>query len=69
MDKKLASNYINSVLYQLLLVVMPLIITPYTTHVLGLVVLNINTAKANLVKWFVLFGIMGIDIYGNREIA
>lgn len=48
---------------------MPLIITPYTTRVLGLVVLNINIAKANLVKWFVLFGIMGINIYGNREIA
>ncbi len=69
MNKKIVSNYFYSVLYQVLLVIIPLIITPYTTRVLGLTPLSINTATANVVQWFALFGMMGINIYGNREIA
>lgn len=69
MDKKLVKNYIYSVLYQLLLVITPFITTPYLTRVLGLELLSINTFTANLVQWFVLFGMMGVNTYGNREIA
>lgn len=53
----------------MLIVIMPLIVTPYTTRVIGINKLTINTNTTNLVQWFVLFGIMGINIYGNREIA
>ncbi len=69
MNKKLINNYFYSVLYQMLLVLIPLLITPYTTRVLGLTSLSINTGTANVVQWFALFGIMGINTYGNREIA
>ena len=69
MDKRLVKNYIYSVLYQLLLVITPFITTPYLTRVMGSEVLSINTWTANLAQWFVLFGIMGVNIYGNREIA
>ncbi|MFV0479685.1 MAG: polysaccharide biosynthesis C-terminal domain-containing protein [Anaerorhabdus sp.] len=69
MNKKIVSNYFYSVLYQLLLVIIPLIITPYTTRTLGLTALSVNTATANIVQWVALFGVMGISIYGNREIA
>ncbi|MCI5773028.1 MAG: oligosaccharide flippase family protein [Erysipelotrichaceae bacterium] len=69
MDNKLVKNYIYSVLYQMLLVITPFITTPYLTRVMGLEVLSINTWTANLAQWFVLFGIMGVNIYGNREIA
>lgn len=53
----------------MLIVIMPLIVTPYTTRVIGINKLTINTNTTNLVQWFVLFGIMGINVYGNREIA
>lgn len=69
MNKKIISNYFYSVLYQLLLVIIPLITLPYTTSRLGLTPLAINTATSNVVQWFALFGIMGINTYGNREIA
>lgn len=69
MERKIVKNYIYSVLYQILIIIMPLIITPYTTRVLGDYTLSINTATANTIQWFVLFGIMGINIYGNRQIA
>lgn len=69
MERKIVKNYIYSVIYQMLIVIMPLIVTPYTTRVIGINKLTINTNTTNLVQWFVLFGIMGINIYGNREIA
>ena len=69
MDKKIVKNYIYSNIYQLILVVTPLITTPYLTRAMGAEVLSINSWTANIVQWFVLFGIMGINKYGNREIA
>jgi O-antigen/teichoic acid export membrane protein len=48
---------------------MPLITVPYTTRVLGADLLGVNNFYASIVQWFVIFGIMGINIYGNRQIA
>jgi len=69
MEKKLVSNYLYSTIYQLFLVLIPIITVPYTTRVLGSTPLGINTLSASIVQWFVIFGIMGINMYGNREIA
>lgn len=69
MDRKLVKNYIFSVLYQLLSIVMPLITIPYTTRVLGLELLSINAATSAIIQIFVSFGLLGVAIYGNREIA
>ncbi len=69
MDKKLTKNYIYSVIYQLLIVVTPFITTPYLTRVMGSKMLSLNDLTGNYAQWFVLFGIMGVNIYGNREIA
>ena len=69
MDKKLVQNYIYNVLYQLLVLMTPFITTPYLTRVMGAEALSINSWTANLVQWFVLFGIMGVNTYGNKEIA
>lgn len=69
MEKKLTHNYLYSVIYQLLIVITPFITTPYLTRVMGITALSINDFTGNIVQWFVLFGIMGINIYGNREIA
>ena len=69
MDKKLVQNYIYSSLYQLLLVLMPFITIPYLTSRMGSEILSINSWTANIVQWFVLFGILGVNTYGNREIA
>lgn len=69
MDKKIVKNYIYSNLYQLLVVAAPFITTPYLTRVMGAEMLSVNSWTANIAQWFVLFGIMGVNIYGNREIA
>lgn len=69
MDKKLVQNYIYNVLYQMLVLLTPFITTPYLTRVMGAEALSINSWTANLVQWFVLFGIMGVNTYGNKEVA
>ena len=69
MDKKIFKNYIYSNIYQLLLVITPLITTPFLTRIMGAETLSINSWTANIVQWFVLFGIMGVNNYGNREIG
>ena len=69
MDKKILKNYIYSNIYQLLLVITPLITTPFLTRIMGSETLSINSWTANIVQWFVLFGIMGVNNYGNREIG
>ena len=69
MENKIIKNYIYSNIYQLLIVITPLITTPFLTRVMGAETLSINSWTANIVQWFVLFGIMGINNYGNREIG
>lgn len=69
MKNKLVSNYFYNILYQMLIVILPLIITPYTLRTLQVDALKINTNTTNIIQWFVIFGIMGVNLYGNREIA
>ncbi|MFI3284689.1 MAG: polysaccharide biosynthesis C-terminal domain-containing protein [Erysipelotrichaceae bacterium] len=69
MDKKLLSNYLYNILYQLVKVALPVIIVPYTMGHLGAETLGISDFAGNIANWFILFGVLGINIYGNREIA
>ena len=69
MDKKIIINYIYSTLYQLVKLVLPFFLVPYTMGHLGESVLGISDYANNIVAWFILFGLLGLDVYGKREIA
>ena len=69
MDKKLITNYLYNILYQLVKIVLPLVIVPYVMGHLGAGVLGISDFAGNIASWFILFGILGVNLYGNREIA
>lgn len=69
MDRKLITNYIYNILYQLVKIAMPIIIVPYTMGHLGETTLGISDFAANIASWFILFGILGANVYGNRQIA
>lgn len=69
MDRKIFVNYFYNTLYQVIAVLAPLIITPYTTRVIGETGLGINAFTGTIVQWFVIFGIMGIHNYGIRTIG
>ena len=69
MDKKIVSNYIYNILYQIAKNVLSIVIVPYVLGTLGESVLGISDFASNIASWFILFGVLGVNIYGNREIA
>lgn len=69
MDRKLIRNYIYNILYQLVKIVLPLVLLPYTLKHLTAPYLGISDFAGSIMNWFILFGILGVNTYGNREIA
>lgn len=67
--KSIAKNYIYNLIYQMLTIVLPLITTPYLSRVLGAEAIGIYGYTLSIVTYFVLFGSLGIAMYGQREIA
>lgn len=66
---KVIKNYLYNASYQILLMLAPLLTTPYVARVLGAQNNGINTYTNGWVTFFCLFGQLGITLYGNREIA
>lgn len=66
---KVIKNYLYNAGYQILLMLAPLLTTPYVSRVLGAHANGINTYTNGWVAFFCLFGQLGINLYGNREIA
>ena len=62
-------NYIYNLSYQILLVIIPLITTPYLSRVLGADGIGTISFAESIVSYFVLFGTFGITIFGQREIS
>lgn len=66
---KVIKNYLYNAGYQILLMLAPVITTPYVSRVLGAHNNGINTYTNGWVTFFYLVGQLGIALYGNREIA
>ena len=62
-------NYIYNTLYQITLLIVPLITMPYLTRIFSPNQLGLNTYTLSIVNYFVLFGLLGMQLYGNRQIA
>lgn len=62
-------NYLYNLSYQLLVIVLPIITTPYISRVLQVDGVGQYSVSAAIVNYFVLFGMLGISTYGNRQIA
>lgn len=66
---KIVHNYFYTVGYNILILLTPLITVPYISRVLGPTGVGINASTNSVITYFLLFGTVGITIYGNREIA
>lgn len=66
---KVIKNYLYNVIYQILLLLVPLITVPYISRVLGPELVGINSYTNSWMTFFMLVGQMGIALYGNREVA
>lgn len=69
MDKKLFRNYAYSSIYQILILFLPLILTPFLTRVLGAEAIGQYSYTRSVVTYFILFGTVGSNMYAQREIA
>ena len=69
MDKKLISNYFYHILYQIVRIILPIFSTPYIIKTVTPQYLGINDFAGNILNWFLIFGVLGVNIYGNRQIA
>ena len=67
--KSITRNYIYNVLYQVLVIIVPLITTPYLSRVLGAEKIGIYSYTLSITTYFILFGSLGVAMYGQREIA
>ncbi|WP_317914263.1 oligosaccharide flippase family protein [Carnobacterium maltaromaticum] len=69
MKNKMVSNYIYSIIYQLLITIIPIITLPYTSRVLGDKMIGIDASVMAVVQLFVIFCVLNVANYGSRAIA
>lgn len=69
MKSSVTKNYIYNLVYQILTLIFPLITTPYISRVLGAENIGIYSYTISISTYFILFGSLGISLYGQREIA
>ncbi|MGL5616059.1 MAG: flippase [Sarcina sp.] len=66
---KLIKNFIYNQIYQLFIVLAPIITVPYVSRVLGKSGVGLFAYSSSYAQYFVLLGMLGIDLYGSRQIA
>lgn len=64
-----AKNYIYNVFYQILILILPIITVPYISRVLGSYGVGLYAYTNSIAQYFILFGTIGVSLYGNRAIA
>lgn len=62
-------NFIYNLAYQILVMVLPLITTPYIARVIGPEGVGVQSYTYSVANYFVLFAVLGINNHGNRSIA
>lgn len=66
---KVKVNFIYNMLYQLLILIIPFLTTPYIARVIGAEGTGVYSYTYSIVSYFMMFAALGIGTYGNREIA
>ena len=69
MRRSIKTNYIYNLAHQVISIILPLITTPYISRMLGSNGVGIYSYAMSITTYFILFGTLGISLYGQREIA
>lgn len=69
MKRSLTRNFAYQTIYQVLVIILPLITSPYLSRVLGVENLGIFAYTSSIISYFILFAMLGTNNYGTREIA
>lgn len=65
----LKKNFLYNSIYQILIFIIPLFMTPYLSRTLGENGIGLYSYSSSVAYNFVLFGLLGMEQYGNRTIA
>lgn len=66
---QILKNYLYNIFYQIFILLVPIVTTPYLARVIGPTGVGINSYTNATIQYFILFGSIGINLYGNRQIA
>lgn len=66
---KVIKNYLYNASYQIFVLLIPLVTIPYLSRVLGPTGIGINSYTNSIVQYFIIFGSIGVNLYGNKQIA
>lgn len=66
---QVVKNFLYNVSYQLLVIILPLITVPYVSKILGAEGIGDYAFTYANMQYFVIFGMVGISLYANRQIA
>ena len=69
MDKKITANYFYNLIYQILLIISPVITVPFLARSLGVSGVGEYSYCYSLTGYFIMVATLGCDIYGRREIS
>lgn len=67
--KKVIRNYVFNLIYQVFLVIVPLVLTPYVSRVLLPEGVGQYSFSFSIITYFTLFASLGFTMYGQKEIA
>ena len=62
-------NFSYNIVYQLLILIIPLITAPYISRVIGAEGVGVYSYTYSIANYFIIFAMLGINNYGNRSIA
>ena len=68
-SKSLRANFLWNASYQVLLILVPLVTTPYLARVLGASQIGVFSYTNSITNYFVLFATLGMGQYGVRVVA
>lgn len=68
-DVKVIKNFIYNASYQIFMLLVPLLTTPYLARTIGTKGVGINSFTDSVIQYFILLGCMGTNMYANRKIA
>ena len=69
MKKSVFKNYIYSIMYQMLILIVPLLVMPYISRTLSADGIGMYGYSNAITQYFILFGCAGLNLHGQREVA
>lgn len=68
-QESVKKNFVYNMVYQILVLILPLITAPYLSRIIGSDGIGVYSYTQAFAHYFVLFAMLGVENYGNREIA